>query len=42
LVIPSTPGAFVPSSAMKHARRLSTVQWCISAVKHASGWLRAR
>src|SRR5947209_1276904 len=41
-VTPSTPGAFVPSSAAKHARRLSTVKWCINAVKGAVGWLRAR
>ena len=36
------PGAFVPSSASKHARRLSTVKWCIRAVNVAPGSLRAR
>ena len=36
------PGAFLPSSASKHARRLSTVKWCIRAVNVAPGSLRAR
>jgi hypothetical protein len=42
LLTPSTPGAFVPSSASKHARRLSTVKWCINDVCRVCGSLRAR
>ena len=42
LVTPSTPGAFDPSSASKQARRLSTVQWCLSAVERVCGAWRAR
>ena len=42
LVTPSTPGALVPSSASKQARRLSPVKRCIRAVHTAPGSLRAR
>lgn len=42
LVAPSIPGALVPSSVLKQARRLPLVKWCIRAVQTAPGSLRAR
>src|SRR4030095_11365896 len=42
LVTLSTPVAFLPSSDSKHARRLSTVKWCISDVYRVCGACRAR